>query len=59
MPVASAMMRSCEASRISSVRVERPSCITITRSLMPSTSSNSLEIMMIDTPRSASSFISL
>ena len=59
MPVARAMIFSWVASAMSSVPLERPSHMTITRSLMPSTSSSSEEIMMIEYPLSASWFMSL
>ena len=58
-PVALAMIFSWLAAAISRVPLERPSHITMTRSLMPSTSSSSEEIMMMANPPSASWFMSL
>lgn len=56
-PVARCMMRSCVASARVNSPVKRPSCITRMRSLIPSTSGSSDEIMMIATPRATSAFI--
>ena len=59
MPVALAMIFSWSAAPISRVPLERPSHITRTRSLIPSTSPSSEEIMMMAKPLSASWFMSL
>ena len=57
-PVASRMTLSSSASARDSSPVMRPSCMTSTRSAMPSTSGSSLEIISTATPWPASSLIS-
>src|SRR5829696_1386140 len=57
-PVARRMMLSSVASARDSSPVRRPSCMTSTRSAMPSTSGSSLEIISTATPWPASSDIS-
>src|SRR5215207_5113687 len=56
-PVAARITLSSSASSRLSSSVRRPSCITSTRSAMPSTSGSSLEIISTATPRPASSLI--
>ena len=55
-PVASCITASCVASAAGSSPATRPSCITRIRSLIPSTSGNSEEIITTATPLATSSF---